>query len=138
MVALVWVVVGVADPSPVPRPAVAVPSVRPAAACEGETIIVEVGDNRYYGHTKTVPLPERVASCPSPCGRGCRTNRDFAWAGDTFDVTVHSGEVTVERTDVRSTWWMRLAIPCCGLVAPGPLLGALIGGCQAFEGSAQP
>ena len=64
--------------------------------------------------SKTVTVPG-VLRCPSPCGKGCRTNRDYPEAPDEFYTVVdaYSGRITVTRKDAAAGWGMDLKLTCC-------------------------
>ena len=85
---------------------------------DGSTFMkVDVGASpgySYSSNSKTVSAPE-VASCFTPCGRGCRLNPDFADAGDEFELSVDTSrsEVTARRSDSYAGWGMNLQVPCC-------------------------
>merc|ERR1712151_859761 len=52
--------------------------------------------------------------CESKCTKGnkCRTNKDFAGAGDTFETKVMGGKMCVRRTDAKGGWGMNLQMKC--------------------------
>ena len=67
----------------------------------------------WHSNTKTVHVPG-VKSCKSPCGQGCRLNKDLSHRRDTFESVISDdGHITVTRTDRSEGWGVSLELPCC-------------------------
>ena len=83
---------------------------RTAEVCNRVDVTIGTSSSRQ----KTVTPGDNIVWCPSTCGPDCRTNTDYATAGDTFDVQVlDDGRVKVKRTDSTRSWAMNLKVPCC-------------------------
>lgn len=95
--------------------------VPPTPAPTPPIIPVQIGSS-IRSNKKCVNVNNGGVVCAKDAGnRGKRLNKDYANAGDTFDITGEPGKICAKRTDSSRGWGMNLKIGCArGSPVPVP------------------